>query len=109
MNVKAHDTRGRRFSIAGLGHGFDARTIATTGVMIAVVFVMTRYITFSIGPGGYLRLGDIGAYVTAFLFGPLVGFIAAGVGISLADLSLATTPGRRAPSSFTACKPLRLG
>ena len=71
-----------------IGQGFDARLIAMTGVMIAVVFVLTRFITFTIGPGGYLHLGDIAVFASAFLFGPLVGFIAGGVGTALADLNL---------------------
>jgi energy-coupling factor transport system substrate-specific component len=78
----------RRLTPAELGRGFDARMIAATGVMIGVTFVLTRYITFSIGPGGYLHLGDIAIYVAAFLFGPLVALIAGATGTALADLSL---------------------
>lgn len=89
---------GRRVSAADLGIPTDARLIAVTGVMIAVVFVLTRFITFTVGPGGYLHLGDIAVYVAAFLFGPLVGFIAAAVGTTLADLNLGY--GAWAPGTF---------
>lgn len=88
----------RRLTPAEIGRGFDARMIAATGVMIGVIFVMTRYITFTIGPGGYLHLGDIGIYVAAFLFGPLVAFIAGASGTALADLSFGY--GAWAPGTF---------
>lgn len=88
----------RKITPAELGRGFDARMIAATGVMIAVTFIMTRSITFTIGPGGYLHLGDVAIYVTAFLFGPLVALIAGAVGTSLADLSLGY--GAWAPGTF---------
>lgn len=94
----ASDGAPRRVTAAELGRGFDARMIAATGVMIAVVFVMTRFITFTIGPGGYLHLGDIAIYVAAFLFGPLVALIAGAVGTSLADLHLGY--GAWAPGTF---------
>ncbi len=88
----------RRLTPAEIGRGFDARMIAATGVMIGVIFVMTRYITFTIGPGGYLHLGDIGIYVAAFLFGPLVALIAGAAGTALADLSFGY--GAWAPGTF---------
>ena len=64
---RASGDSARRLTPAAIGRGFDARMIAATGVMIGVIFVMTRYTTFTIGPGGYLHLGDIGIYVAAFL------------------------------------------
>jgi len=72
----------------GLGGGFNSQMIAITGVMLAVTFVMTRSITISIGPGGYVHMGDIAIFVTAFLFGPIVALVAGGLGTSLADVSL---------------------
>ncbi len=81
---------GRQVSLKelGMGGGFNARMIAVTGVMLAVVFVMTRSITISIGPGGFVHMGDIAIFVTAFLFGPIVALIAGGLGTALADVSL---------------------
>jgi energy-coupling factor transport system substrate-specific component len=78
----------RKFTPAALGRGFDARLIAATGVMLAVVFIMTRSVTFNIGPGGYIHTGDIAIYVAAFLFGPVVALVAGGAGTALADLNL---------------------
>ncbi|MFW6074780.1 MAG: ECF transporter S component, partial [Chloroflexota bacterium] len=72
----------------GLAGGMSTRMIAVTGVMLAVVFVMTRSITISIGPGGYVHLGDVAIFVAAFLFGPIVALIAGGLGTALADVSL---------------------
>jgi energy-coupling factor transport system substrate-specific component len=61
-------------------------TIAASGVMIAVVFVATRFIQVPI-PSGYIHLGDIAVYTGAFLFGPLVGGISGALGPALADLT----------------------
>jgi energy-coupling factor transport system substrate-specific component len=82
----------------GLSRGVDARVVAAAGVMLAVVFVMTRSVTFNIGPGGYIHTGDIAIYVAAFLFGPLVGLVSGAAGTSLADVSLGY--GNWAPGSF---------
>lgn len=60
--------------------------IALAGVMIAVVFVGTRFIQVPI-PSGYIHLGDIAIYTGAFLFGPLVGVISGAIGPALADLT----------------------
>lgn len=81
---------GRQVSLKdlGIGSGFNARMIAITGIMLAVTFVMTRSITFSIGPGGYVHMGDVAIFVTGILFGPLVGLVAGGLGTALADVSL---------------------
>ena len=59
VSAGAGANTGRRVTAADLGIPTDARLIAVTGVMIAVVFVLTRFVTFSVGPGGYLHLGDI--------------------------------------------------
>jgi energy-coupling factor transport system substrate-specific component len=82
----------------GLSRGVDARVVAAAGVMLAVVFVMTRSVTFNIGPGGYIHTGDIAIYVAAFLFGPLVGLVSGAAGTSLADVSLGY--GNWAPASY---------
>ncbi len=61
-------------------------TIALSGVMIAVVFVATRFIQVPI-PSGYIHLGDIAIYTGAFLFGPVVGGLSGALGPMLADLT----------------------
>lgn len=65
----------------------DVRTIAITGIMIAVVAVFTRFIVIPIGTG-YFNFSDVAIYFTAFTFGPWVGLVAGGVGAALADISL---------------------
>jgi uncharacterized membrane protein len=82
----AGSSGGRKVSVAEIGRGFDARMIAITGVMIAVIFVLTRSVQIPIGPAGYIHVGDIGIYVAAFVFGPLVALIAGASGTALADL-----------------------
>ena len=76
----------------------DSRTIATAGVMLALVFVMTWLPKVPIGPGGYIHLGDAAVYVAAFLFGPVVGVFAAAVGTAFSDL--AAGYGVFAPGTF---------
>lgn len=92
------DQTGGSVSMGGLGARMDARMIAAIGVMLAVIFVLTRSVTFAIGPGGYIHTGDIGVYVTAFLFGPVVAVIAAAFGMALADVTLGF--GVWAPGTF---------
>lgn len=65
----------------------SATLVAIAGVMIAVIFVTTRFTQIPIGPGGYIHLGDTMIYATSFLFGPLVSVIAAAFGTSFSDLS----------------------
>jgi len=67
--------------------GIDVRTIATTGIMIAVVAVFTRFVVIPIG-AGFFNFSDVAIYFAAFAFGPWVGLIAGGVGAALADISL---------------------
>jgi uncharacterized membrane protein len=64
------------------------RDLALTGLMIAVVFVITRYFQMPIPQTkGYFNLGEAGIYVAAVLFGPLIGALAGGIGSALADLT----------------------
>ena len=60
--------------------------IVFTGLMIAVVFVLTRFTTISFTVG-YFNLGDIGIILTGYLLGGFSGMIAGGLGAALADLS----------------------
>ena len=50
----------------------SATLVAIIGVMIAVIFVTTRFTEIPIGPGGYIHLGDTAIYFTSFVFGPIV-------------------------------------
>lgn len=87
----------KNVSVSDIG-GVDVRLIAAAAVMIAVVFVMTRVVQITIGPGGYIHFGDIALYVASFLFGPIVGAVAGGTGTALADLSSGF--GAWAPGTF---------
>ena len=65
----------------------DPRTIALTGVMTAIIFILTRMIQFPTPGGGYIHLGDAGVLFTGFAFGPVVGTIAGALGTALADVT----------------------
>jgi uncharacterized membrane protein len=67
--------------------GINVRTIAITGIMIAVVAVFTRSIVVPIGTG-FFNFSDVAIYFAAFAFGPWIGLVAGGVGAALADISL---------------------
>ncbi len=56
-------------------------------LMIALVAVVTRFFVVPVGTG-FFNFSDTAVYLTAFLLGPLPGFVAGGVGAALADLSL---------------------
>ena len=60
--------------------------VVYTGLMIAVVFVLTRFtaVSFTIG---YFNLGDIGIILTSYILGGVSGMIAGGIGSALADLA----------------------
>lgn len=62
------------------------RDIAITALMIALVAVVTRFLIVPIG-AGFFNLSDAAVYFTAFTFGPVIGFLAGGIGAALADLS----------------------
>ena len=55
-------------------------------MMIALVAVVTRFLIVPIG-AGFFNLSDAAVYFTAFTFGPVIGFLAGGIGAALADLS----------------------
>jgi uncharacterized membrane protein len=77
---------------------FDPRILAVTAVMTAIVFVLTRMIQVPTPVVGYIHLGDVGVFFSAFAFGPWVGAVAGGLGTALADL---TSPyAQWAPFSF---------
>ena len=67
---------------------FNATTLAVIAVMIAVVTVATGFLPRVPvpGTGGYVHLGDIFVFFSAFAFGPVIGAIVGGVGCGLADI-----------------------
>lgn len=65
----------------------NATTLAVIAVMVAVVTVATGFLRVPIpGTGGYVHLGDIFVFFSAFAFGPVIGAIAGGIGCGLADV-----------------------
>lgn len=64
----------------------DPRKLATTTITSALVLGLTL-VHITVTPiGGYVHLGDIAIYFTAFAFGPRTGLIAGGLGTGLADV-----------------------
>jgi uncharacterized membrane protein len=61
--------------------------LAAMVLMTAIVFVLTRVIQVPTPVVGYIHLGDLGVFFSAFAFGPLVGAVAGGLGTALADLT----------------------
>jgi uncharacterized membrane protein len=68
----------------------NARTVAFSAVFAAAVAVGTIAISIPVGIG-FLNFGEVLIYTAAFLFGPVVGALAGGVGAAAADLSLGYT------------------
>lgn len=69
---------------------FTPHNIALVGVLAACVFVLTKFISIPIpSPLGKtaLSLGNSMCVLSALLFGPLTGGLAAGVGNALVDLT----------------------
>ncbi len=60
---------------------------AIMGLMTAITVVFTYLVRIPIAPTrGYLNLGDVAVYFTAFAFGPWTAFITGGLGTALADI-----------------------
>jgi uncharacterized membrane protein len=61
--------------------------VALLAILTAVTAVFTSVVKIPIAPTkGYLNLGDVAIYFTAFTFGPVSALIAGGVGTALADV-----------------------
>ena len=68
----------------------DARNVALSAVFAAAVAVGTFAVSIPVGIG-YLNFGEVLIYTAAFLFGPVVGALAGGVGAAAADVYLGFT------------------
>jgi uncharacterized membrane protein len=67
--------------------GSPAFRVALLAILTAVTAVFTSVVKIPIAPTkGYLNLGDVAIYFTAFTFGPVSALIAGGVGTALADV-----------------------
>ncbi len=68
------------------GSAFDQRAVAITAVMTALIMLGVFVHIAPTPVGGYIHLGDILIYFTAFAFGPTVGGVAGGLGAALSDI-----------------------
>jgi len=62
--------------------------LSLTALMTALIAVLT--VSFQIAvpaTQGYFNLGEVGVFISAILFGPIIGGIAGGVGSMIADLA----------------------
>jgi uncharacterized membrane protein len=55
--------------------------------MTAIVYILTRVVQVPTPVVGYIHLGDVGVFFSAFAFGPVIGAVAGGLGTALADLT----------------------
>ncbi len=60
--------------------------ISLWAVMTALVCVATLVIRIPNPMGGYFNVGDVMIFISALVFGPIVGGVAGGVGSALSDL-----------------------
>lgn len=64
-----------------------AYRIVSVSVLTAVTAVFTLLIRIPIAPTrGYINLGDVAIFFTAFTFGPITALISGGLGTAIADL-----------------------
>ena len=64
----------------------NTRQIAAIGVMGALATIATSMFSFPIpATSGYFNFGDVIVQISAFVFGPIVGALAGGLGSGLAD------------------------
>jgi len=72
---------------------FTAKDLSITAIFTGLVAVATIALKVDIPQTkGYFNLGDSMVYITAILFGPLVGSIAGGVGSMFGDIILGAFP-----------------
>lgn len=61
--------------------------IAAIAIMTAVTMVFTYIVRIPIAPTrGYINLGDVAVFFTAFTFGPFTALISGGLGPAIADI-----------------------
>jgi len=65
----------------------NTRRLATVAVLTAVTAVFTYIVRIPIAPTrGYINLGDVAIYFSAFTFGPITALLAGGLGPAIADI-----------------------
>lgn len=66
--------------------GLTTRKIVLNGLMIALVFVTTRFTAMPVA-NGYFNIGDVAIIVASMLLGRKGGFLAGSIGSALSDLT----------------------
>lgn len=62
--------------------------ISITALMTALIAVLTSAFQIAVpATQGYFNFGEVGVYITALLFGPIIGAVAGGTGSMLGDLA----------------------
>ncbi|MBI9108154.1 MAG: ECF transporter S component [Spirochaetales bacterium] len=75
--------------------------IAAIAIMTAVTMVFTYVVRIPIAPTrGYINLGDVAVFFTAFTFGPFTALISGGLGPAIADIAAGYS--QWAPITFAA-------
>ena len=70
----------------------NLKRITYTSLLMAIIFICTVVIAIPSPLGGYLNLGDAGIYIASYFLGPVLGFVAAGLGSMLGDAYLGFIP-----------------
>lgn len=65
---------------------FSSKNLAYTGVLSALCFVATAYISIPSVSGGHTNLSDAVIFLSAYILGPIGGFFVGGIGTFIADL-----------------------
>ena len=68
-------------------HTSPAFRVSSVAILTAITAVFTLVVRIPIAPTrGYINLGDVAIYFTAFTLGPVTAMIAGGLGTGLADI-----------------------
>ena len=66
----------------------NMKLVTYTSLLIALVFIATIAIAIPSPLGGYINLGDAAIYTASYVLGPVLGFVAGGLGSMLGDFYL---------------------
>ncbi len=76
-----HNTENRRLLAS------PAYRIVSISILTAVTAVFTLLVRIPVAPTrGYINLGDVAIFFTAFTFGPVTALVSGGLGTAIADL-----------------------
>ena len=67
---------------------FDVKRICQCGILAAIGYVVTIFISIPLSSAGYLNLSDMVISLTTLLFGPVSGIIVGSIFAGMADLTL---------------------